>query len=338
MTMYTKLVSVIVPIYNAEKNLEKCIKSIRNQSYSNIEVILVNDGSIDNSLDICYKASTEDSRIYVIDIENSGVSFARNKGIENAKGEYCCFVDSDDWLEKEHIKKLVFNIKNTDGVISGYIKDSGLRQDKYKLTSMIVDLNELEGKTVGKIFWDGYVHPCWNKLFKRDILLKNNLVFEHKIHISEDSLFCIRYLECCKSVAVMSDTTYHYCIDKYEVSLSKKIYPNIFDIYAMVYNELERLLERGKCEENIKNEILTRTIYPQLYSAISKILLNNTMTRIEKKKILNQIEKNLSCQRVLINAGQISENKTEKLILKLAMKKKYFLLELIWKSIVRKSQ
>ena len=106
----------------------------------------------------------------------------------------------------------------------------------------------------------------------------------------------------------------------------------------MVYNELERLLERGKCEENIKNEILTRTIYPQLYSAISKILLNNTMTRIEKKKILNQIEKNLSCQRVLINAGQISENKTEKLILKLAMKKKYFLLELIWKSIVRKSQ
>ena len=136
----------------------------------------------------------------------------------------------------------------------------------------------------------------------------------------------------------MSDTTYHYCIDKYGVSLSKKIYPNIFDIYEKVYNELERLLERGKCEENIKNEILTRTIYPQLYSSISKILLNNTMTRIEKKKILNQIEKNSSFQRVLINAGQISENKIEKLILKLAMKKKYFLLELIWKGIVRKSQ
>ena len=101
------LVTIIVPIYNAEQFLEKCIESIQSQTHQKIEIILVNDGSSDNSLKICENYSAEDSRIVIIDKLNGGVSSARNHGLKTAKGEFCCFVDADDWIEETHIEKMV---------------------------------------------------------------------------------------------------------------------------------------------------------------------------------------------------------------------------------------
>ena len=113
-----KMISVIIPIYNMEKYLDRCINSITEQSYKNIEILLINDGSTDNSLKICKKFQKEDERIKFFSMNHQGVSIARNLGIEKAKGKYIMFIDSDDWIEKDTIKNLYENIKN---IISLYL-------------------------------------------------------------------------------------------------------------------------------------------------------------------------------------------------------------------------
>lgn len=115
-----KMISVIIPIYNMEKYLDRCINSITEQSYKNIEILLINDGSTDNSLKICKKFQKEDERIKFFSMNHQGVSIARNLGIEKAKGKYIMFIDSDDWIEKDTIKTLYENIKNNDMSICSY--------------------------------------------------------------------------------------------------------------------------------------------------------------------------------------------------------------------------
>lgn len=119
-------VSVIVPVYNSRKYLKECIESIINQDLEEIELILVNDGSTDNSLDICQKYAMKDSRIKIIDKPNGGVSSARNAGILAASGEYIGFVDSDDWIQSEMYSNMYKNIKETgsDICICNYIEES----------------------------------------------------------------------------------------------------------------------------------------------------------------------------------------------------------------------
>lgn len=330
------MVSVIIPVYNAEKTLEKCINSILHQTYVNIEIILVNDGSTDNSLNICCKMRDCDSRIRIINKKNAGVSSARNIGIESATGEYCCFVDSDDWIEKDHVESLMANIAGVDCVISGYIKEAGTQRSECQLMPLKINLYDIKEQAVGAMFWNGFIHPCWNKLFRREILVNNKILFETEIHISEDSLFCLKYLSYCRSMRLISEMTYHYKIDKGSYSLSQKIYPNIFQIYISVYSELENLLKRGNCEIGLRNEILVKTIYPQLYSAMMKIILTDSMSRSEKKTILNNMNENLCCQSVLRKEKIASENRIEKLSLELVIKRRYFLLEIMWKCIRKK--
>ena len=106
-----KLISVIVPVFNVEKYLEKCIESIRNQTYKNLEILLINDGSTDKSLEICNKYLEIDDRIVLLNKENGGLSSARNFGIDNAKGEYITFVDSDDFIHELMYETLVYNLE-----------------------------------------------------------------------------------------------------------------------------------------------------------------------------------------------------------------------------------
>lgn len=117
-----KKVSIIVPIYNAESTIEKCICSIIKQSYSNLEILLVNDGSADCSTEICNKYASMDERIIVLNKENGGVSSARNIGLEYANGEYCTFLDADDWIDSDHIMSMVKVSQAVDCVIEAAIQ------------------------------------------------------------------------------------------------------------------------------------------------------------------------------------------------------------------------
>jgi glycosyltransferase involved in cell wall biosynthesis len=134
--MKNNLVSIIIPVYNIDKYLERCLKSVIDQTYSNLEIILVNDGSTDNSLDICHKYQKKDNRIIVIDKKNGGLSSARNIGLEVSKGKYVTFIDSDDWVSTKYIEILYGNIIKNDADISIV--------DFVKITT--AKINDLESK------------------------------------------------------------------------------------------------------------------------------------------------------------------------------------------------
>lgn len=325
------LVTIVVPVYNAERFLDKCIRSIQNQTYQDIEIILVNDGSTDDSLIICKTYSTYDPRIIVIDKVNEGVSSARNKGIEAAKGKFCCFIDADDWIEKDHIKKMVDEISDADCLIQGYVRDTSSNKINCQLVPYEYNMNDLNNRRIEPLFEEGYIHPCWNKLFKIHIIDKFDIRFNGKVHISEDSLFCLNYLQYCNKLRVSAAVTYHYCVESTNASLSKKVYDNIFYIYGEVYTCLERLLLRGECNEKLRQKILVKTLYPQIYSSVIKVLRDANKTKIQKKQLLDKMNTTTYCQNVLAGALEVSDNKIERTMLKLIINRRYGLLEAIWR-------
>ena len=186
------LVSIIIPIYNAEEYIEECIKSIITQTYKNIEIILINDGSRDNSINICKEYLKKDKRIIIINQLNKGVSTARNSGITIAKGEYITFIDADDTIEKEHINHLVNTIKKTKTDLSICGIQRTYKKEKNISTNILTETIILDKKNTYKEMLlnqdiSGYV---WNKLYKKEILnqMKQNY-FNESISIAEDYEF-----------------------------------------------------------------------------------------------------------------------------------------------------
>ena len=156
--MENKIISVIVPVYNVEKYLSECIESIIDQTYLDLEIILINDGSTDGSFDICKEYEKRDSRIKLIDKINGGLSSARNAGIDNASGAYLCFVDSDDCLEKDALMQLYQAISESDISICSMSSDKNALTQGVSPPSSILTAAEaikliLQEKRMSKLFW-----------------------------------------------------------------------------------------------------------------------------------------------------------------------------------------
>lgn len=172
-------ISVIVPIYNTSLYLEKCLRSIMDQSLEEIEIICVNDGSIDNSLEILKEISKEEKRIKIINQINQGVSKARNEAIRIAKGKYCLNIDSDDWIESKYLEDMYNTAESNDSdiVISDIFFDFKYTPTKnYVLKDLNIKDNKIiTGKEYIEIFIkDNFYGYTWNKLIKRELYIKNN--------------------------------------------------------------------------------------------------------------------------------------------------------------------
>ena len=186
------LISIIVPIYNVEKYLRQCLDSIQDQSYQNFECLLINDGSPDNSADICKEYVSKDPRFRYIEKENGGVSSARNLGLEHSKGEYITFIDSDDWVDLDYLEVLHSKIKeyNTDFVISSY-KKFDMDEDCFYLHIWDQDYyeriwtsQELLSQLPNLENYDGSYTVSWGKLFKRSIF--DEILFNEQRKFGED--------------------------------------------------------------------------------------------------------------------------------------------------------
>jgi len=205
------LVSIIVPIYNCEKWLPRCIESILNQSYKNIELILVNDGSTDNSKDVCESYAEKDDRVRVFTIENNGVSNARNFGMSQANGEYIIFSDSDDWLIQDSVKRLYDTITKTESdFCSGLVNNVTALSNNvpfFATKAMTASIKDAES-------WYQFIRLLdwapWGKLYKKSIIMENSLEFPLGIKSGEDSIFLSRYLNCCNKVASTDELVYYY--------------------------------------------------------------------------------------------------------------------------------
>ena len=206
-------ISIIVPIYNVEKYLEKCISSLLNQTFSNFELILVNDGSPDNCGNICDSFKEKDSRIKVLHLENGGVCRARNKGMEIASGDFYAFVDSDDWVEENYIKDFAEHIVDDETVIiQNAIRDKNDTCDSnffgFEDESFILE-EDFATMITKNIYYLPQGFP-WNKLYSRKIIEANNLKFDPAIKLGDDEKWNFEYFRYAKKVVFVSRAYYHY--------------------------------------------------------------------------------------------------------------------------------
>lgn len=205
------LITIIVPVYNVDKYLKRCVNSILNQEYSNYELFLVDDGSTDKSGEICDYYAIKDSRVKVIHQTNSGVSNARNKALNIANGQYVVFVDGDDWIDGEMLKSFVDTIHeySADLVISEYkteIENETVLQP-FDFNEGLITLSNAYQKIVNPY---GFYGSVWAKVFSLSIIRNNNLFFNDNLKIGEDLLFTTQYLIHCKSVVYNRNHFYHY--------------------------------------------------------------------------------------------------------------------------------
>lgn len=273
-------VSVIIPLFNGEQYIEKCIISILRQSYENFELIIVDDGSTDNSSNLV--KDFQDSRIIYLSKENGGVASARNMGLDHASGAYCVFIDADDELNSDtYLEELVAQSKY-DYVVGGlthcYYMD-GVEQGRNAVSP-----GEHEGTIVQEMpddfFVRGFVHACWGKLYKRSILEANHLRFEH-VRLSEDSLFNANYLKYIESWKMVDLAGYSYVHRKNVENATAKIFRSDIEVYVELYRKLREL--------SIKRNVVKKTMYAQFLAICLRTIKNPNTTYEQKKSDLRYI-------------------------------------------------
>lgn len=311
-------ISIIIPVYNAENTLNRCLDSIVNQEYKNYEVILINDGSTDNSKKILDEYKDKYTNIIVKHKINEGVSSARNMGLEIASGKYIMFADSDDFFINQWLGKLNHELlkDDIDLVVTSFIEVDFKRNELNH--NILKDENQnscIVNKLPGFYFTEGFIHPCWGKLYKKEIIINDNIRFLNQ-SLSEDTIFNISYLKYCKNILFLNKKLYVY--DHCNVNnLTSKIYTNIFEIYLDVEKKLESL--------NLSKDIIDNTMYPQYYNAIVKIMISNNLKFIEKKVILNRA----LAQNTIKDKFKIYNNNQKIKIINFLIRKKYFFIVLI---------
>ena len=276
------LISIIIPVFNVEQYIERCIKSVIKQSYKNIEIIIINDGTQDSSGEICDKYAMKDCRIRLIHKENEGVSKSRNIGIGMATGKYITFIDSDDYVEKDYIKVLyeLCNKNDADISICG-VKDIEDIEDiedteKIKKQSKSVKKTCNSKEAVKELLLEKYF-TCviWGKIYKKTLFKQEK--FNEDIKIAEDFDLLIRVMQKCKKISINTFEKM-YCYQIRKDSVTAQNYNKDFE------NEIkitERILKKFEKEENeFLNYAIKRYIRINV-SCINKILKNN----IEDNKI-----------------------------------------------------
>ena len=277
-----KLISIIIPVYNVDKYLNTCLKSIENQSISNFEVILVDDGSTDTSGKICDDWVMTDTRIKVIHQLNSGVSNARNNGIEASKGDYIIFLDPDDYIERDMLDKMseYMEKENVDIVCCGYTNE-------YK--DVIHKFKPREGKICNEdillmLFNSNFFTAIWNKMFRREIIVGDDIVkFPEGIYIGEDFLWLAKVLKKCESLYCLNYIFYHWIRRKESATgISRKVridYKAMTEIVAM--------------EEVVK---ICKTSSKQAYYISSQNYYGLLMSKLKVKEIVYE---EIECTRCL---------------------------------------
>ena len=250
------LVSVVVPVYNAARTLEKCVDSLTSQIFDDVEILLINNGSTDNSLDVCKEIAEKDSRIKVIDISEKGVSAARNRGIEFATGEFVTFVDADDWIDPDVCKLFAdLNAKHNYDLFCY----SAQYHKKGKITTThlfgkdieLLSQNQKEELQI-KVFAPQapifdyktntrFAGSAWGKFYKREILLNNNLRFATETIISEDVLFNTLSLDFFHKIGYTKQCFYHY--EQSKGSAQNRYRPNSDKYFIFVVKKIQEWLQ-----------------------------------------------------------------------------------------------
>lgn len=247
--MLQPLVSIIIPIYNLADYLPQCLDSVQGQSYENIQVLLVNDGSTDASLAICQEYAHRDDRFLVIDKANSGVSDSRNQALDRAEGKYIQFLDGDDWLTLGATETLVHAAESTgaDLVLAHFyrVADERMAPRGHIKKERVLTRQEFAEEMM-KAPANYYYGVLWNKLYRRSIIEANRLRFDVQVNWCEDFLFNLEYIERVRLVSAVPKPVYYYrkrenSLVNSQASMRRTIAMKIqtFDSYKELYQKLD---------------------------------------------------------------------------------------------------
>ncbi len=277
--------SIIIPVYNSvSKGLELCLESVLNQTYSNFELILVNDGSTDGSYYICRYFEGKDSRVKLIDKPNGGVSSARNAGLDIVEGRYVTFIDSDDVMSKDYISGLAENYGYDLTVCGvkqifpdGKIKTYSLPDGVYSIDDPVAFHRLIQSRLV--------FGPC-NKLFRTDVIADNNIRFPEGIDYGEDRLFCYQYLSKIKNFKGVSSVCYEYLIQPGD-SLSTKYRSNLFELEYSQWKALYSLYKFHDVITDQSEKDLFTELFWLVNDAIMRCKGNSSRLYSDIKQILD---------------------------------------------------
>lgn len=279
-------ISIITPVYNTQKYLKRCIESVLSQTYSNIELLLIDDGSTDESGKICDEYANKDSRVKVFHITNGGPSRARNIGLENATGNYILFVDSDDWVDNQFVSHyLCDNYQDYDAIFGMWdiqtnkgIYNPSILDKPYIGADFVKGVIELSGKFSFEL-------NC-NKMIKTEIIKKHNIRFIEGIHSNEDDIFTYDYARYINKFIVLPEAHYHEIyLDEFDRHLSARILP-IETIYTTNKMSVESAL---KISNNpLWVEYQNERLFYRLASSIMKNIThgNHKISSKELKKYI----------------------------------------------------
>ena len=332
-----KKVSIIVPVYDVEKYLKRCVKSILKQTYSNLQIILVDDGSPDSSPGMCDDYAKQDNRVEVIHKVNGGLGYARNTGLEMVKGDYIVFIDSDDFVPHNYVEYLVDSIEQNgvDACISGYNKvdyaEKILYQTRYNKQLFLGNVKE---EFLPRLFGSlpnnhDSIHPSvCGIIFKSECILANNIRFKSEREVvSEDLVFEIELFSKMNSVQVMDDALYNYCNNENTLSQS-------FSLTKLKkQEELYEYIKKYIKENNIDREVLVR--FQKLFMIYIKedirIVLNMYISRKEKNALIRKILEAPTVLNILKEYPIKSMAMSKRIFMNLVKAKKIFLLKIIVK-------
>lgn len=287
------MISVIIPVYNCEQYIKRCILSLKAQSYNDLEVIIIDDGSTDNTINVCLKAIQGDSRFIVLQKKNSGVSDTRNMGLDYARGECIAFVDADDWIGENYFEELVSEQLRTgaDIVAAGYCRSDGInRFVKLSLPEKVLDRNKaLDG------FSKYYFTSVWGKLFKKEVI--ENIRFRTDIYYSEDTLFYTKAVINSDKVAWISNASYYY-FDNLYGAMRKKDPKRYYSEFLARKEIVELQKENGidslgveywyyEAAVNVKMNLYRNKLYTdQCLNELNSVIRNGRIRFIQKYNTL----------------------------------------------------
>ncbi|WP_342042983.1 glycosyltransferase family 2 protein [Bacillus sp. OTU2372] len=293
------LVSVIVPVYNVKLYLNRCLDSLLEQTFKNIQIILIDDGSTDGSEIMCDSYAEKHENIEVIHKKNEGVSIARNQGIDLAKGKYIVFVDSDDWIEPTHVEDL-YNLidKKVQLGIIGYreVNENDISNKKSGNHSSFEKRLISRNKALNDIFdYVMYLGYLWNKIFERKIINQYHLRFNPQIKIWEDLVFCCQYITHIDNAIYNEKVSYNYLIRSNSTVNSKSYDKERSKIFAVDIFEslMEEETRKKKLQSDSKFYTLVKKLYATTYikTIIDVEFANGNFDELYVEKYLSKAKK-----------------------------------------------
>ncbi|HFU3707836.1 TPA: glycosyltransferase family 2 protein [Streptococcus suis] len=282
-----KDVTVIIPVYNSSEFLDKCLTSLVNQSYKDIRIIVVNDGSTDNSLEIAKLFSDNHENVKVIDKENEGVSSTRNIGIKNTQTEYIMFVDSDDYLDEFYVERLISATSDEDLVLGFYSKfdtkgNISKQTVEYSSSQDFLRLIDLTMEEITNLYEKGIFNIPFCKLYRRELIVE---MFDEDMSLGEDLLFNLHYFQNVKKVRFVDEYGYFYRVNQGD-SLSSKFMENRLSQITIVYQK-SLLLFSKIFGENIDLDMIHKKYLEEYALSVKKMLANSSFSTQEKKRLLS---------------------------------------------------